>query len=38
MANFIPFNRDQLLASSPEVKDWLAKDDLAPVVVDAADP
>jgi len=37
MRNYIPFNREQLLASAPEVRDWLAKDDRAPVVIDAAD-
>ncbi len=37
MANFISFNRKQVLASSPEWQDWLCQDDLAPFVIDAVE-
>ena len=37
MPHFLPFDRDQLLASSPAVKAWLAQDELARVVIDAAE-
>ena len=37
MLTFIPFDRDQLLASSPVVRDWLGQDDLAPVFIAAAE-
>ena len=37
MANFVPFNRDQSFLLPPDLKDWLAPDDVAHFIVAAVD-